>query len=166
LLLVGPDVDTSAILRRIAESSWRPRVLIAGASAPAALLDAGPSFRGRIFFAVPSLPSDCTDDARRELAAFLDRHRLPRTQLPATMATLAMSRVFLEGLKRAGRDVTREKLTASLESLYQFATNLTPPVTYARGRHAGSTGAYIVAVDVDARTFVPIGKGWIQGRAF
>jgi mono/diheme cytochrome c family protein len=166
LLLVGSAVDASAILRGIAASSWRPRVFIAGASAPAALLDAGPSFRDRIFFAVPSLPSDCTDNARRDLLSFLDRHRLPRTQLPATMATLAMSRIFLEGLKRAGRDLTREKLTTSLESLYQFETNLTPPITYARGRHAGSTGAYIVAVDVDARTFVPIGKGWVQVKPF
>lgn len=163
LLLIGPDIDAGEILRRLAASSWRPRLLIAGASAPAALLDAGPTFRGRIFLAVPTLPGDVPDDARRDLAAFLERHRLPKTQLPATMATLAASRVFLEGLKRAGRDLTREKLTASLESLYQFETGLTRPVTYARGRHAGSTGAYIVAVDVDARTFVPIG-GWIRGK--
>jgi len=44
LLLLGPDVDASAILRRLAPLSWRPRLLIAGASAPAALLDAGPRF--------------------------------------------------------------------------------------------------------------------------
>lgn len=164
LLLIGPAVDASAILRRLAPLSWRPRLLIAGANAPAALLDAGPSFRDHIFLAAPTLPSDCTDDARRDLLAFLELHDLPKTQLAATMATLAASRVFLEGLKRAGRDLTREKLTASLESLYQFETGLTPPVTYGRGRHAGASGAYIVAVDVDARTFVPIGKGWIRGR--
>ena len=164
LLLIGPAVDASAILRRLASMTWRPRILVAGASAPAGLLDAGPSFRGRIFLAAPTLPGDSSDAARRELLAFLDRHQLPKTQFPATMATIASARVFLEALKRAGRDLTREKLTASLETLYQFETGLTPPVTYSRGRHAGSTGAYIVAVDVDGRTFVPMPGGWVRAE--
>ncbi|HYC90409.1 MAG TPA: ABC transporter substrate-binding protein [Thermoanaerobaculia bacterium] len=164
LLLLGPTVDAGAILRHLAPLPWRPRILVAGTSDPVALLDAGPSFRNRIFLAVPSLPSDVTPEAGRDLLAFLDRHRLPKTQLPATIATLAAARVFVEGLKRAGRELTREKLTASLETLYQFATGLTPPVSYARGRHAGSTGAYIVAVDVEGRTFVPVTGGWVAPR--
>jgi mono/diheme cytochrome c family protein len=164
LLLVGSGVDTSVILRRLAALQWRPRVLIAGASLPPEILDAGPSFRDRIFLAAPTLPTDATADARRELLAFIARHHLPATQLAATMATVAAGRVFVDGLKRAGRELTREKLIASLETLYQFNTGLTPPVSYARGRHAGATGAYIVAVDVDRRTFVPMPDGWIRPR--
>jgi hypothetical protein len=56
-------------------------------------------------------------------------------------------RVFVEGLKRAGRDLTRETLITSLEQLYLFPTGVTPPITYARNRHLGSTTVHVLRVE-------------------
>jgi hypothetical protein len=66
----------------------------------------------------------------------------------ATMATL---RVFTEALKRAGRDLTREKVIATLEQLYDFPTGLAPPITFNRNRRIGAAGAWIVEEDGTAR---------------
>lgn len=137
LILLG-DVDVAAILARLEKEQWRPRILAAGTRRPL------PPGR-RIARAAPTIPADLTADAVTELTAFASRHGLKRdaTQL----ATYATMRVFVEALKRAGRDLTRETLIASLEQLYDFPTGLTPPVTFHRNRRIGSAGAWVVEVD-------------------
>jgi mono/diheme cytochrome c family protein len=104
--------------------------------------------------AVPTLPSDVTPAAYDELRTFAMRHNIPPAHLPAQLTTHATMKVFLEALKRAGRDLTREKLITALETLYQFPTGLTRPITFSRNRHHGTTGAYVVEG----------GKGeWVEG---
>ncbi|HEY0142192.1 MAG TPA: ABC transporter substrate-binding protein [Thermoanaerobaculia bacterium] len=125
-------------------------LLLAGAPITRDLLES----RRDITLAIPTLPTDITAEGRRELEAFLARHQLPRTQLATQIATYATAKVLVEGLKRAGRDLTREKLIAALERLYEFPTGLTPPVTFNRNRHIGSAGAHVVSADGTKRTFV------------
>jgi hypothetical protein len=153
LFLIG--VDPGDVLRRLESESWHPRVLIAGAS-----LSSIPTYPNQILMAVPTVPTDLTPDGRRELQSFVARHHLPATQLAVQAATYAAVKTFVEGLKRAGRDLTREKLIAELETFYQFPTNLTPPLTYSRNHHIGASGAYILAVDREHQTFVPT-SGWV-----
>ena len=152
LFLIGPGVDTGAVLRELQSQQWKPRVLIAGANVTAGVFDA--TFP--ILIAAPALPSDLTDEGRAELIDFARRHALPTEHLAPQLATYAALKVFVEGLKRAGRDLTRENLIASLEQLYQFSTGVTPPISYARNRHIGSTATHVLALDPAARAFVPV----------
>jgi hypothetical protein len=126
LFLLG-RVDPEPVIRRLDALQWSPRVLLA----------------------TPTVPDDVTPEGFQELQAFAARHALPRTQLPAQIATYATVKVFVEGLKRAGRELTREKLIAALEQLYQFPTGLTPPVTFNRNRRIGSDG-YVVTLSSPA----------------
>ncbi len=48
--------------------------------------------------------------------------------------------VFVEGLKRAGRKLTREKFAKALESIKDFETPLYSPVTFAPDKHHGNFG--------------------------
>lgn len=157
-LLFLIDVDPDEVLRGITASQAHPRVLIAGAQ-----LRGIPSYPNQILIATPTVPSDLTAEGRHELQAFAARHELPAQQLAVQIAAYSAAKVFVEGLKRAGRELTRERLIAQLETLYQYPTNLTPPVTFHRGRHAGANGAYILAVDSERRTFVPA-SGWIDAK--
>jgi hypothetical protein len=141
LFLIGSGVDTRSVLRSL--GSWKPRILLAGAPVAAEVFEA----QTPVFIAAPALPTDVTAEARADLHAFATRHALPPTQLAAQLATIAAVRVFVEGLKRAGRDLTRETLIASLEQLYQFPTGVTPPITYARNRHMGSTAVHVLRVE-------------------
>lgn len=120
-------------------------LLVAGAPMTRDLL----ASRRDITLAIPTLPSDMSAEGRRELEAFLARHRLPRTQLATQIATYATAKVLLEGLKRAGRDLTRETFIAALERLYEFPTGLTPPVTFSRNRHVGSANPHVVRLNRD-----------------
>ncbi len=53
---------------------------------------------------------------------------------------------FLEGLKRAGSDVTRSKFIAALESIKDFSTGLTMPTTFSPTSHEGNAAARIVQI--------------------
>lgn len=141
LFLIGSGVDTKSVLRSL--GSWKPHILLAGAPVAADVFEA----QTPIFIAAPALPSDVTAEARAELHAFATRHNLPPNQLASQLATIAAVKVFVEGLKRSGRDLTRETLIAALEQLYQFPTGVTPPVTYARNRHLGSTTVHVLRVE-------------------
>jgi branched-chain amino acid transport system substrate-binding protein len=59
------------------------------------------------------------------------------------------ARAFLEGLKRAGPDLTRDKLIAALETLKDFETGLTMPVTFSAQSHEGNRAGRIVEIQPD-----------------
>lgn len=75
-------------------------------------------------------------------------------QVGAYCATVLLS----EGLKRAGREVSRDKLVSSLEGLHGFRTGLTPALSFGPGQRTGLAGAYIVTVDLHDRSFRPLGR--------
>jgi branched-chain amino acid transport system substrate-binding protein len=58
---------------------------------------------------------------------------------------------FLEGLKRAGPDLTRDKFIAALETLKGFETGLTMPVSFSAKSHEGNTAARIVEIQPDLK---------------
>jgi hypothetical protein len=71
--------------------------------------------------------------------------------------------MLIEGLKRAGKDVSREKLIQALEGLHEYSTGLTQAITYGPNRRIGATGAYIVAIDLKQKQFVPV-SGWVDSN--
>jgi branched-chain amino acid transport system substrate-binding protein len=56
---------------------------------------------------------------------------------------------FIEGLKRAGHDLTRPKFIAALESIKNFSTGLTMPTTFSADSHEGNKAARIVQIQPD-----------------
>ncbi len=146
LLLVIGNVDVPAVAAAIKSGE----ILMAGASISKSLFE----LRGRtVFVAAPTLPDDVSEEGSSELQSFGTRHRLDPAHRAAEIAAYATVKLFVEGLRRGGRDLTRERLIASLEHLYGFATGVTPTLTYGPNRHVGAVGAYIVGIDLDRRTF-------------
>ena len=143
----------------LAREGWTVRTIDGATPGPGDIVfllgrvDPGPvlarQWPARILVAAPAVPGDVTPEGLAELQAFAARHALPKTQAPAQIATYAMAKVLVEGLKRAGRDLTREKLISALEQLYRFPTGLTPPVTFHRNRRIGSDG-YVVQLSSPA----------------
>ena len=58
-------------------------------------------------------------------------------------AAVAALAVLIEGAERTGRELTREKLIAALETLYRFDAGLGAPVTFGPNRRIGARGAFI-----------------------
>jgi ABC-type branched-subunit amino acid transport system substrate-binding protein len=124
-------------------------------------MEASGNSADQLFISVSSLPSDQTSDALAEYQRLLELYRLSPGHAASQMQALAAAKTFVEGLKRVGRSLSRQKLIEALEGMYQFRTGLTPPITFTPNRRVGSAGAYIVTVDKKEQKLVPVSK-WIE----
>ena len=57
------------------------------------------------------------------------------------------ARVLVEGLRRAGRDLTRERFLDAIESINNFSVGIASPVTYGPDRHQGLERVYFTRFD-------------------
>jgi ABC-type branched-subunit amino acid transport system substrate-binding protein len=160
VIFPGSGAEALALLREADRLGWHLRLLVTGAAADDALFGAPSSFEGRIFVALPSPPGGPEGETA---AAYRSLGPLPADNLSAQWAALGAAEVLIEGLKRAGRDLSREKLVDQLESLRGFATGYSPPVTYGPARRLGARGAYVMRLDLKAKSFVPQG-GWVEAE--
>lgn len=70
--------------------------------------------------------------------------------------------IWHEGMKRAGRDLNREKMVESLESIKGLDTQgLSFPVTYGPDDHRGLDHSRLFKADVDKGIFIPV-TDWIK----
>ncbi|NNU42334.1 ABC transporter substrate-binding protein [Ramlibacter montanisoli] len=157
VFLLGPGVDVAALARQLAEAGRPPYLLLPGPLAPRAVLELPAAFDGRILLAYPTVPADQKPEALRQYAALFKGSALVRghqtTQVPAYSSAVLLA----ETLKRVGRDLTREKLVAALESVQGFEPGLVPAVSFNASRRVGALGGYVVAVDLKARNFSQVG---------
>ncbi len=151
----GPPGDLKLFLKQWESLGWFPKVFLPGSTAGGELFDAPASFKGKIFLSFPTVASDHTQAGVAEFLRLSNKYNLPRRHLPAQVAAYCASKVLVEGLKLAGRDLSREKFLSSLERIYRFDTGLTQPVTYGPNRRIGALGAYVVMLDLDKRAFSP-----------
>ena len=76
-------------------------------------------------------------------------------------AALAAASVMVEGLRRAGRDLSRERFVQALESLNNYdPQGFAPAVSYGPDRRTGALGGYVVALD-RSHGLIPA-TGWIS----
>jgi ABC-type branched-subunit amino acid transport system substrate-binding protein len=123
------------------ELGTRTALLVPRALA-AEVLSHGASAQTWIAFAAGQ--PDVTQDAEAEFRALAARNGQGAEDRPSQCQALAAAKILMEALRRAGRDVTRERLVDALETLQDFHTGLIPPVSYSATRRIGSAGAWIV----------------------
>ncbi|NMG75654.1 ABC transporter substrate-binding protein [Aromatoleum diolicum] len=158
VFFVGRDDDFGALAAQKSVQKSAPWLFAAATQVGPAALKLAPAQAERVFVAYPTLPQDWSPQGAGLLRAMRERsgvgERHPAFQVGAYAAALVM----IEGLKRAGRDASREKLVAALENLHGFQTGLTPAIGFGPGQRVGAPGAHIVAVDAAKRTFRPTGR--------
>ena len=158
LLVLTGGAALSRLLDRADRAGWHPSVLIPGVFAGAHVLAAPKGFDGRLILAFPVLPSDAQPARLEEIWQLAERHGLAQRHLAAQLSALAAAEVLVEGLSRAGRDLSREGLIEALEGLYEYDTRLLPPVTFNPNRRLGARGAHIVKANLESGDFEPTGK--------
>jgi ABC-type branched-subunit amino acid transport system substrate-binding protein len=159
LLTPGDLQDT--ILEQAAKIGWRATYFIPGLLAGRKVMDITEDAAEQVFLSVSSLPSDQTTEALIEYRRMAETYYLPSSHVASQMQALAAAKTLVEGLKRVGRDASRQKLVDALEGMYQFKTGLTPPLTYNPNRRIGASGAYVAIIDKQAHRLVPVSK-WIE----
>ncbi len=163
VLYVGEDADLAVFFRWANAKDFTPRVLASGALAGRAAISAPAAFQGRVVLAMSSAPAAETVAGREALARASQRAGLGDRHHAARASARATALVLGEGLRRAGRGVSRERLVSSLEALYAFETGLTAPISYGSVRRIGARGAFLVAADVEAQAFRPLGE-WTEAE--
>lgn len=160
VFFVGGGDEQRAFLTAASAANWTPTVYLPGALTGRDFLDTASAFKGRVFLSFPSVPADIKPAGLEHLRALAAKYKLPQGHVAAQVSAYVSAQLLVEGLKRAGRDLSREKFIAALEGLYEYETGLTPPLTYGPNRRVGAAGAYVVAVDTEKKQFTPA-SGWI-----
>ena len=158
----GAGGDETAFIKEADAAGWHPDVFLLGALTGRDLVTSVPAgFKEKIFLTFPTVPSDVSEAGAGELSALAAKYKFEVRHTAAQLATLAAAKLFAEGLKRGGRDISRERLVSALEGLYAFETGLTPHLTFGPNRRIGAAGAYILRIDPERKEFVPAG-GWVD----
>ena len=161
VFLLGNGEDALSFMREAEKLSWFPFILLSNPIATSEVLSAPAGFDGRVFMAFPSSPTDQTADGIKEFGSFAVRHQLPTRHLATQILAYSAARILVEGLKRAGKDLSREKLIQALEGLYGYQTGLTPAITYGPKRRVGALGAHVITINLKAKQF-SAASGWIS----
>ncbi|HEX3526573.1 MAG TPA: ABC transporter substrate-binding protein, partial [Thermoanaerobaculia bacterium] len=108
VVFLGAGPEALALLRAADAIGWHPVFAATAAAGDGALRQAPKSFAGRLWLALPAAPNEVS----------------------AQLTALAGAEILGEALRRAGRDLTRDRLIEQMESLRGFETGYAPPVTY------------------------------------
>jgi len=144
VIFLGAHEDLESLLVALAVKGLSPKIYVLSSYLRRPLFDAPRVFDQRIVVAYPTLASDISSQGRSEYQDLASRYALPSTNIQAQVASLAAARIFLEGLRRAGRDLDRTRLTEGIEALYTFQTGFTPPLTYGPNRRIGARGGHLL----------------------
>ncbi len=146
-----------------AAANWTPHVFLLGALTGRDLIKVLPlSFKDRVFLSFPTVPTDVAPAGLAELRALEEKYKLPPGHTASKLNAFAAAKIFTEGLKRAGRDLSREKLVIALEGLYEYETGVTPSITFGPNRRVGAMGAYVLSIDPAKKEFVS--SGWVSNN--
>ncbi|HEY6329322.1 MAG TPA: ABC transporter substrate-binding protein [Blastocatellia bacterium] len=161
VFFLGSSQELISFLDAADRAHWYPYVLQPGSAGGSGLFDAPTAFDGKLFFSVPTSPADQNDKASAEFYRFADKYKLQPNHMAAQFEAYSAAKILVEGLRRAGRDVSREKLIEALEGLYEYQTGVTRPITYGPNRRIGAMGAYVVQVDLKDKRLAPASP-WIE----
>lgn len=145
----GPEL--AAFLDALKRTDWRPRLLISSSAIGPTIFDAPVDISGGIFLVLSLLADQSAKDP--DFLALRDQHGIPKHHAASQVAAYCASLVLAEGLKLAGREISRAKFVEGLENLRDFDTGVSHRLSFGPNRHVGADGAYIVGVEPSARRF-------------
>ncbi len=149
VLLCVQRPELLEIAKAAVRARWHPTFLIPGGLAGVTFADLGAMAPDAIL-SLPFLPSDVSSEASIEYEKLARTYSLTSQQLAAQMRALANARILVEGLKRTGSELNRERFIQALEGLYEFAPGFGPPVSFGPHRRIGNATFHLVSQD--ART--------------
>ena len=158
LFFFGESKEQQALLNEAATAKWTPNLFLLGVLSGRDFPVASQS--NKIYLAFPTVLSDVSTEAMAEFRALQEKYKFASRHTAAQLSAFAAAKVFVEGLTRAGRDLSREKFIIALDTLYAYETGVTPHLTFGPNRRVGAAGAHIVAFDTAKKEFTPL--GWVN----
>ncbi len=142
VVLAAPYAPAASFLKEAAKLGWKPTFILEQTAVDPKLVElAGPAAEGALITA----KFEFTDS---KTPAVQEAKKLVEASYPGTALNnfvywgYVPAVVLVEGLRRAGKDLTREGLTAALEGLHGFETGITPPINYSPTSRVGHEGMF------------------------
>jgi ABC-type branched-subunit amino acid transport system substrate-binding protein len=147
VLFLDKESEVAAFLKEAKKINWSPYLFLSGVLAGKSVFDVPARFKDRVFLAYPSVPGDRTEQGMTELAGLEKEASVSASYLAARLSACASAKIFIEGIRRSGKDLSREKFISTLEEIHDFDTGLTPRISFNRNKRVGAMGSYIMTVD-------------------
>ncbi|MGB9402329.1 MAG: ABC transporter substrate-binding protein [Candidatus Acidiferrales bacterium] len=149
VIMAGPYAPLAAILKRAHASGWHPLFLsLSFAGTEALIRAAGNDAEGVIITQVVP-PYDRTDLPTIKLYRdALDKYMGRTAPAFVSLEGFVDAMVVTEGLRRAGKDLTREKFISGIESIHDQDMGLGPKflLNYGPKRHRGFDSVYATII--------------------
>lgn len=145
VIIAGPYAPAAAIVKQAHMAGWRPQFLtVSFVGTEEFIKEAGPDAESTIITQVMP-PYDRTEYPTVALyRQCLNKYSPGEAPTFVSLEGFVDAMVLVEGLKRAGKDVTREKLIAGIESIHQMNAGLGPKLllNYGPSDHKGFENVY------------------------
>jgi len=148
LVCLGSAAWLERELAALSTTDWRPRLALASV-----LLDGSPRLAGfAVDLVAPALGPGWSAGGERFDALLAElAPRLPEAGAgaPLLRAAYAATELLAHGLRAAGRDLSRERLTAALSEVRRLETGVMPPLTFGRTLRVGTHASVVVSYAAD-----------------
>jgi ABC-type branched-subunit amino acid transport system substrate-binding protein len=151
LVLLGAAADAERVLDASVRDRWTPPVV-----ASAVVLGGPLRATGGLLLITPPLAPTRGHPGAEEFFSLAGTRDASEAAAPEfhegqsramEMAAFASGKVFVESLKRAGRDLQREAFVDTLQRTSALETGVMPPITFGPNRRHGVRGALLVEMD-------------------
>jgi ABC-type branched-subunit amino acid transport system substrate-binding protein len=147
VLALLPAAELRALLGEAKRLEWSPVYLIPSSFIPRDLMPDLAPRSGTVFAASPFLAGDITPEGETEYKRLAAAAKLPSNGFGSQFTAMAEARILIEGLKRAGRDLSRERLVQALEGIYDFPAGYRQLVSFGANRRVGIRQVHVVAIE-------------------
>lgn len=147
VLALLPAAELQALLLAAKQRGWQPVYLIPSAFATSAIMPELAPLPGPVFVASPFLPGDVNADAQTEYRRLAAAAKLSPKGFASQFTAMCEARLLIEGMKRAGRDLSREGLIKALENLYDFPAGYRQLVSFGPNRRVGVPQVHILLIE-------------------
>jgi ABC-type branched-subunit amino acid transport system substrate-binding protein len=148
VIFLGSSEELIEFGSAAANSQWLPYIMAPGLLAESGVFGLPTSLSGRVLLAYASLPTDYSEDGAAEFEKLHDEYGFDYAYSIAQISAYTAAKIAVEGLRRAGRNLSRDQLMLALESMEEFHPGLVPPVSYGPDRRIGTLGGHIVRADL------------------
>jgi branched-chain amino acid transport system substrate-binding protein len=149
---------TGLILQEIDRIGYKPTLALSAVANDPTLFKLSANTVGNAWITawLPDVQDPDSKDAKvLEFREFMKKYA-PNENIYSSFAAsgYADAQLLVEGLKRAGKDLTREKLIAAMETLKDWNEGFPFNVNYSATNHQGQNAVYFMQADAKAGRFV------------
>jgi ABC-type branched-subunit amino acid transport system substrate-binding protein len=160
VLFLGSASQLKRLATEARSRGIEPDLLLPGVFAGREMFEIDPDYSGRVLVGYSTTPADHTVEGVREFELLHERHEFGYQRSASQISAFVAVQVLAEGLKRAGKNLSREKLVDALEGLTDYRSGLMPPISFNHSRRIGALGGYVLPIDATAKRFGEPGD-WI-----